>query len=272
MAAGHAGVHPAAGKLRRATAFLTPRSVGVECGVVDEPGIFVGVNCQSFKFHTPYEQKATLDAKGHDVFCRDPGGRDTHCGLGNRGEDQIKTLGFGKHVTVGRFRCQTQRTGVTCVVRSSGKGFLISRSRLVAVGGASVSQAPLSLEQFLSPDHRVWCGLGETSFCGSGVVVSSTGRFEEVFPLSLAELKPGGEVRICFIAERKPPPPGFHGPPEGCLQNWNEKAPVLQYGQQSERDGVLCTSAPNGITCVENSEPAKGKGFRVSAGEAVEVG
>jgi len=238
--------------------------------VVDEPGTFVGVNCQSVKSRPLYEQKATLDASGNDVFCHDLG--DNHCNLGNRGEGQIKTLGFGGHITVGRFRCQVQHTGIRCFVRSSGKGFLMSRSRLVAVGGASVRQAPLQVGEFLSPDRRVWCAMNEEkAFCGTGVAPSSTGAAREVFPLSLAQLE-RGKVTICFIAARKEPPPGFHGPPETCLQNWDAKAPILPYGQQSEIGGILCSSAPTGVTCVEVAGPAKGKGFRVSATEAVEVG
>jgi hypothetical protein len=44
---------------------------------------------------------------------------------------------------------------------------------------------------------------------------------------------------------------------------------VLQYGQQSEAGGVLCTSARNGITCTASAGAGRGKGFRVSATEAV---
>ena len=246
----------------RGAAFLSPRSLGVECFITEEPGVFVGVNCQSVKAAPLYEQKATLDANGHDVFCHEHLG-DNHCNLGNRGENPIKTVGFGRHITVGRFRCQVQHTGVKCIVRASRKGFLMSNRRLVAVGGAKASQAPLQLTSFISPDRKVLCAMTETrTSCGAG-----TG-----LPESRAELLPGGEVTICFITQRKEPPLGV-GPPESCLQQWDPHGvPVLKYGQQSEWNGAVCTSAPNGITCVEVAGAAKGKGFRVSATEAVEVG
>lgn len=43
-------------------------------------------------------------------------------------------LGYGKQITVGRFRCVSQRSGMRCVVVQSGKGFLISRSGVHRVG------------------------------------------------------------------------------------------------------------------------------------------
>jgi len=46
---------------------------------------------------------------------------------------------------------------------------------------------------------------------------------------------------------------------------------VLQYGQQSELEGVLCTSEPSGITCIKVSGVGSGKGFRVNTDEAVKV-
>jgi len=258
-AASHARLTSSASKLRRAASFLAPRSLGVECGVVDEPRTFVGVNCQSVKAPPPlYEQKATLDANGHDVFCHEHLG-DNHCNLGNRGEDPIKTLGFGRHIAIGRFRCQVQRTGVKCTLRSSGKGFLISRSRLVALGGASVSQAPLQLEQFLSPDQTVWCAMvdgGATCTTGNPHLANRAQH--------QATLHRDGHVTTCDVAV-----PSFY---EACTQNWGIGIPILRYGQQSEWEGVLCTSAVNGITCVENVAPGRGKGFRVSAAEAVAVG
>jgi hypothetical protein len=42
--------------------------------------------------------------------------------------------------------------------------------------------------------------------------------------------------------------------------------------KRSEEEGIRCTSAPNGITCVKVSGPGKGKGFRVNKDEAIRVG
>lgn len=82
--------------------------------------------------------------------------------------------------------------------------------------------------------------------------------------VSLATISSNGKVTICVYLHNAFP--GY------CLQNWNEKAPVLQYGQQTELEGVLCTSATNGITCIKVSDWGKGKGFRINKDEAVEVG
>jgi len=57
--------------------------------------------------------------------------------VGNPGEGDVPTptmLGYGKHVTAGPFRCLSQRSGVTCIVIRSGKGFMISRAGVRRVG------------------------------------------------------------------------------------------------------------------------------------------
>jgi Family of unknown function (DUF6636) len=40
------------------------------------------------------------------------------------------TLGYGKSVRLGPFRCTSRRIGMRCVVMRSGHGFVISRARL----------------------------------------------------------------------------------------------------------------------------------------------
>jgi hypothetical protein len=49
-------------------------------------------------------------------------------------EPDFPRLGYGKQLTVGRFRCQSQQAGVTCTLIRSGKGFLISRAGVRRVG------------------------------------------------------------------------------------------------------------------------------------------
>jgi hypothetical protein len=74
---------------------------------------------------------AALDAKGRVQTCRGRG-----C-LGNYGEGDVPPatmLGYGRQVTSGQFRCLSQRSGVTCVVVRSGKGFMISRAGVRRVG------------------------------------------------------------------------------------------------------------------------------------------
>jgi hypothetical protein len=121
----------------------------------------------------------------------------------------------------------------------------------------------LHLAQFLSPDRKVWCSVG-TSTDVSG---RSCGTNPEP-PTRSAEIDSHGDVTICSVP-RLIVPPGGHVP-EGCFQNWNYKAPVLKYGQATEEDGVRCTSATNGITCIKVAGAGKGKGFRINKDEAVE--
>ncbi len=44
------------------------------------------------------------------------------------------SLGYGKQITVGPFRCSSASAGITCVVITSGTGFMINASRVVKVG------------------------------------------------------------------------------------------------------------------------------------------
>jgi hypothetical protein len=48
-------------------------------------------------------------------------------GLGGPGEP------YGAWLTIGRFRCEVMHQGIECVVIATGKGFLITRNRIVAV-------------------------------------------------------------------------------------------------------------------------------------------
>ena len=254
-AGSHGRSTSSASKLRRAATFLAPRALGVECGVVDEPGVFVGVNCQSVKAPPLYEQKATLDANGHDVFCHDLG--DNHCNLGNRGENPIKTLGFGRQIKVGRFRCQVQHSGLTCTVSSTGKGFFMNRDKLTPVGGATVSTPPLDLMEFRSPDRVIGCIINESIpphydlFCQA-----LSGHARE------ATMGADGAVTVCNepVLDGRFCSLGF---PSG---------PILAYGERTEAQGFRCTSAPDGITCIKAAGAGKGKGFRINTNEAVAVG
>ena len=116
----------------------------------------------------------------------------------------------------------------------------------------------LHLREFLSPDREVWC-TGRT--CGTYLEP----------PTRSAEIDSNGTVTICSVPQLVYPPGGHV--PEGCaLQNWNADAPILKYGQRTEQYGLRCTSATNGITCTVVAGAGKGKGFRIDASEAVEVG
>jgi hypothetical protein len=66
-------------------------------------------------------QSVTMQADARLELCRG-----VQC-LGN-GPVDATTLAYGRSVVVGPFRCTSLRTGMRCVVRSSGRGFLISRA------------------------------------------------------------------------------------------------------------------------------------------------
>lgn len=203
------------------------------------------------------ESKATLNSSGEVLTCSSHSTRADSCGLGNAGI-RTPTYNYGHKVAVGRFRCMVLHSGVECTMSATGEGFLFNPRRTISVGGALTRPAPLQLSEFLSPDRDVWCETG--TFCGTGLGPGTTASSR----VSLATISSNGGVTLC--AYEHDASPGY------CLQNWNEKAPVLQYGQQAELNGVLCTSAPNGITCVKLAEPGKGKGFRINKSEAVEIG
>ena len=54
-------------------------------------------------------------------------------GAGRAAED-VPRLGYGRQITVGRFRCQSRRSGVRRTVISLRKGFLINRDAIKRVG------------------------------------------------------------------------------------------------------------------------------------------
>ena len=246
-----------------AAEFVAPRALDVGCGIYSAS---TGTICLSER--PGYAQKVTLYANGEVVLCTAHPTvlRGNDC-RGNPGE-HARRLGYGQQSKGGGFRCVVLHTGVRCTVAKTGRGFLMTRPKVIPVGGASIRLAPLRLANFLSPDRRVWCGLGEGRhpFCVAGQTSQGLG-----FPSASAELEAGGKVRLCFVAQGSEAPL-FHGFPEGCAQNWDANAPILGYRQQSELEGVLCTSATNGITCIKVSGAGNGKGFRINASEAVEVG
>ena len=52
--------------------------------------------------------------------------------LGN-GPTNATTLGHGRSLAVGSFRCTSRTSGMRCVVRSTGHGFLLSRAGIGVV-------------------------------------------------------------------------------------------------------------------------------------------
>ena len=107
----------------RLRTFRTP-SKNIYCWLGDASD-YRGVSCVSFKA----PQSVKMKANGRLHICH--GRRCLGCGCDPEG---IPTLAYGRHLTAGRFRCRSQRAGVTCTVIQSGKGFRIDRSGIRRVG------------------------------------------------------------------------------------------------------------------------------------------
>jgi hypothetical protein len=231
------------------------------CEMDNRPSIgVVGVLCETIR--TRDNRTARLKSDGSVIGCMIHGAGNTggRCVLGNVGMN-TPTFSVGERATVGPFRCQLHPTGVQCTVVATGKGFLFTVNSLTAVGGAKIHAAPYHLSEFLSPDHAVWCGIRAPpllAFCAAGPPSPATP------PQHSAQLQRNGKVTLCSVVRSTL---GHE-----CLQNWDSRAPVLRFGQQSEVDGVLCTSARNGITCtLEAPSRHVGTGFRVNAKSASRI-
>ncbi|HUN79607.1 MAG TPA: hypothetical protein VMU32_11835 [Solirubrobacteraceae bacterium] len=91
-----------------------------------------------------YEQKATLGPAGTVRGCsRHARALTNACDLGNAGEG-TPTYRPGKLVTVGRFRCRVLAGGVRCTLARTGRGFLFTPTKVLAVGGATIRWAAVS--------------------------------------------------------------------------------------------------------------------------------
>jgi alpha-tubulin suppressor-like RCC1 family protein len=107
----------------KSAAFYSPTR-NLSCRMADDAGrSAVRVNCQSRKL----PHSVSMGLNGRLTICRG-----SRC-LGNPGGNTA-TLGYGRQITVGRFRCRSQHSGVKCTVIRSGKGFLINSSGVRRVG------------------------------------------------------------------------------------------------------------------------------------------
>jgi hypothetical protein len=80
------------------------------------------------------QQKALLRGNGAVSICR-VSGNSTRCHLACGCEETPPPiLAYGQEQVVGRFRCQSLRTGMRCTVVRTGKGFLINSNRAARVG------------------------------------------------------------------------------------------------------------------------------------------
>ncbi len=108
--------------VEQTTASFYSPSRNLSCELSDRAGKRKpGVYCQSMK----HPHSVRMGLNGRLKICRDHSIETAHC-LGDPGEG-TPTLGYGKQVTVGRFRCRSQQAGVVCRVIRTGKGFFIDR-------------------------------------------------------------------------------------------------------------------------------------------------
>jgi len=102
--------------------FYSP-SRNLSCTMADRDARGTYVYCQSVKAPT----NVRMSLNGRLRICHG-----TRC-LGSPAKN-TRTLGYGKKVAVGRFRCHSLQSGVRCTVIRSGKGFLINRAGVKRVG------------------------------------------------------------------------------------------------------------------------------------------
>lgn len=119
--------------------FDSPSSVGASCYMTDDPSArsphSVEVVCETVKTRPRlYQQKAWLRGNSAVSICR-VGGNSTRCHLACGCEETPPpVLAYGQEQIVGRFRCESLRTGMRCTVVRTGKGFLINKNRAAPVG------------------------------------------------------------------------------------------------------------------------------------------
>jgi hypothetical protein len=138
-------------------------------------------------------------------------------------------------------------------------------SRLVA-GPWKVTSTGPTVERyvsFLSPDRKIWCTLGDIpgmreAWCGYQGTPNEGHSGNEYS----GTVRPNGQVTICNAT----------APGEICMQNWDYKAPVLRFGQRSERFGFRCASEQKGVTCTVVAGAGKGRGFLINATGVTKVG
>jgi hypothetical protein len=127
-------------------------------------------------------------------------------------------------------------------------------ARFVATVWKLTVPAMVHLHSVLSPDRKLWCTLDDSS----AAHYAWCGYAGPPPPEHSGRVRPNGQVTLCTATS-----------PGDCLQNWDDAAPILRYGQRDELYGYRCTSAKTGITCVVI---ASGKGFAIDRAGVTKVG
>ena len=99
--------------------FFAPGTT-TSCGMaLDVPKFGTAAYCQTY----PHTESVLLRPNGKLTICHG-----IKC-IGNP-PDQIPTLVYGSWLTLGPFRCNSTLAGVKCFVIKTGKGFLISPTKI----------------------------------------------------------------------------------------------------------------------------------------------
>lgn len=112
---------PAASSARRTHAEIFTPSRNISCELFDTGSSRAAVTCDMQK----PPAIASLSASGSVTICQHQGLKCT----GNLGLSPTppRKLAYGRSIRIGRFRCSSAITGLTCVVTATGKGFFISK-------------------------------------------------------------------------------------------------------------------------------------------------
>jgi hypothetical protein len=114
---------------RRTEADFYSPSRNISCEMNDgRKQVGTYVYCQSMA----HPHSVHMGRNGRLEICHGGSLTTTHC-LGNPGE-HTPVLRYGHHISLKHFRCRSARSGVTCTVIKSGKGFRIDSARVHRVG------------------------------------------------------------------------------------------------------------------------------------------
>jgi hypothetical protein len=115
------------GAAKTSATFYSP-SRNISCEMNDGTNVGSFVYCQSWA----HPHSVTMGLDGRLKICRGGTATTKRC-LGDPGE-HTPVLGYGKHVTLKHFRCQSGKAGVTCTVIKTGKGFRIDKVGVKRIG------------------------------------------------------------------------------------------------------------------------------------------
>jgi hypothetical protein len=158
------------------------------------------------------------------------------------------------NISVDGWTCSIFPAGEAADVEGAFAGCAKSETKKIRMYKAGQT---LPLQQFLSADGKVWCVLGRTTSCFGGRPDDADQSQRS------ATLRRDGTVTTCSVARSSLE--------DGCAQNWNFGASVLDSGRRAQSHGVRCRARGSAITCTLVSGRGKGKGFRITGTSVKEL-